>query len=205
MDTPVATSLQLIRDGVFTWQAFSPHHKVELTSSAIVVNGDLYVFDPIPLTEELMQSLEVQGCPKAVILTNENHLRNSEGFARRWKIPVVASDAARVDGVPMVPIRSGQSMCDSFQVIELGGGAGGELAFIQHEKRVVILGDALFNLPTHGFDILPERYCTSRPRLISHLRDLAKLDFDLLLMAHGQPIGDDPAGRIKELLERVAA
>ncbi len=205
MDTPVATSLQLIRDGVFTWQAFSPHHKVELTSSAILVNGDLYVFDPIPLTEELMQLLEGHGCPKAVILTNENHLRNSDGFARRWKIPVVASDEAKLDGVPMVSIRLGQSICDSFQIIELGGGAGAELAFIHHEKRVVILGDALFNLPAHGFDILPERYCTNRPRLISRLRDLAELDFDLLLMSHGQPVEDDPAGRIKELLERVAA
>jgi len=190
---------------VFTWQAFSPHHKVELTSSAIVVNEDLYVFDPIRLTEELMQSLEVHGCPKAVILTNENHLRNSEEVVERWKIPVFASGEARFDGVAVVPLRPGQSMCDSFQVIELGGGATGELALIQPEKRVVILGDALFNLPAHGFDILPERYCTNRPRLISRLQELAKQDFDLLLMAHGQPIGDDPAGRIKELLERDAA
>ena len=205
MDMPTATSLQLIRDGVLTWQAFSPHHKVELTSSAIVVNGGLYVFDPIPLSEELMVSLENQGRPNAVIVTNENHLRSSETLARRWTIPIVASHAARFDGVPVVPLHLGQWAFDSFEIIELDGGAAGELAFIQRDKRVLILGDALFNLPGHGFDVLPERYCTNRPRLISRLRELAKLDFDLLIMAHGQPVADDPAGRVKELLERVAA
>ena len=205
MDTPTATSLQLIRDGVLTWQAFSPHHKVELTSSAIVLNGHLYVFDPIPLSEELMPALESHGRPKAVIATNENHLRSSETLARRWSIPIVASDAARFGGVPVVPLHLGESAFDSFEIIELDGGAAGELAFFARDTRVLIVGDALFNLPGYGFDILPGRYCTNRARLISRLRELAKLDFDLLLMAHGQPVDDDPAGRIKELLERVAA
>lgn len=205
MEMPVAKSLEMVREGVLTWQAFSPHHKVELTSSAIVVNGDLYAFDPIPLTEELLVSLEANGHPKAVILTNENHLRGSEDLARRWKVPILVSDAAKLDGASANRIRPGQETFDGFRMIRLEGGAGGELAFIQPEKRVLILGDALFNLPGHGFDILPERYCTNRPQLISNLRELLNLDFDLLVMAHGEAIATDPAGRIRELLARVAS
>lgn len=205
MDLPIAKSLQEVRDGVLVWEAFSPHHKVELTSSAIVVDGNLYVFDPIPLMEEPLRSLEAKGRPRAVILTNENHFRNSDDLRIRWKIPVLAGHGANFEGQPTNWLRPGEDSYDGFRLFRLEGGAGGELAFFHPHLRTLIVGDVLFNLPGHGFGVLPGRYCTDRPKLLQQLRKLPTLDFDLLLMAHGQPIKDDPAARIEELLDGVAA
>ena len=205
MDLPIAKSLQEVRDGVLVWEAFSPHHKVELTSSAIVADGNLYVFDPIPLMEELLRSLKATGLPRAVILTNENHFRNSEDLRNRWKIPVLAGHGAEFEGQPTTWLMPGEDLYDGFRVFRLEGGAGGELAFFHPDSKTLIVGDVLFNLPGHGFGVLPDRYCTDRPKLLQQLRKLLTLDFDLLVMAHGQPIKDDPAARIKELLDGVAA
>lgn len=205
MNLPVAKELRLVRDGVMVWEAFSPHHKVELSSSAVVIEGQTYVFDPIPLAEDALCALEKRGFPRAILLTNENHLRHAEVLQQRWMVPIVASEGARISGASISRLAPGQDSFDEFQVIHLSGGAGGELAFFHAGKRLLVLGDAVFNLPVHGFNVLLDRYCENRPLLINRLKSLVALDFDLLLMAHGKPIEGNPREQIHELLHGVAA
>ncbi len=205
MNEPTATTLRTHRGGVATWEVFSPVHKVLLTSSAIASRGRLVVFDPIPLAEEALRALEALGRPVAVVLTNENHARSALGFQRRWSVPIVAGAGGRFDDGSVQGLAEGLRWFGGLQVIDLSGGAGGELAFFNHELRTLVVGDAIFNLPGHGLDILPARYCTDRPSLAGRLGTLLELEFDLLLMAHGEPISDEPRARLRGLLDRVAA
>ena len=49
MNDICATEFQTVADGVFVWSCYSEQNKVELTSTAVLHKGYIYVFDPIPL------------------------------------------------------------------------------------------------------------------------------------------------------------
>ena len=77
----MASEVFEIVPGVYRWECFSPEHKVELTSHAVLVEGKLYIFDPIELTAEAKQRLLAGQQVEAIVLTNENH----ERAAAAWR------------------------------------------------------------------------------------------------------------------------
>jgi len=169
-------------EGIRIWSAFSPEHRVELGSSAVLTPEGWWVFDPIPIVPAPVEPLfdRVAG----IVLTNANHERDSvrwcDRFAcRRWAAP----DA---DGLPEGIERWTRS--DPFPgwvLIPLAGGAPGETAFFRPERSLLVVGDALVNLPGRGLEILPDKYCTNPTQLRRSLRHLPMAD--LVLTAHGAP------------------
>src|SRR5437879_2496617 len=89
-----AESIEEILPGVFRWEAFSPEHKVELTSHAVVFGGKVFCFDPIALAEDPFRRLSRLGQPAAIILTNENHERGCRSWREQWRVPVWAAAEA---------------------------------------------------------------------------------------------------------------
>lgn len=195
-----ASRIEVITSGLFRWAAFSPQHKVELTSHAVVTDGRLFCFDPIPLEEESFIDLSRRGRPTAIILTNENHERDAVGWRDRWQVPIWISPAANLSiaGLKRFPVDLAE--WEGWRIWPLNGGGAGELAFQLAEASLVVFGDAIVNLPERGLELLPEKYCQDRGRLEQRLRELVAEPFEQAVMAHGTPLTTDASTAIARLL-----
>jgi glyoxylase-like metal-dependent hydrolase (beta-lactamase superfamily II) len=197
---PTADRLEEISPGIFRWAAFSPFHRVELTSHAVLADGGLLMFDPIPLTEEPQARLHVFAGPRALVLTNGNHLRASQAWnarlgARVWsQTPDLFPADLDIGHWSLVnpPPFAG------WVAHPLPGGAPGETAFLNAGLSLAVFGDAVVNLPGRTLELLPDQYCTDPRQLRRSLKGLPP--FERALFAHGQPLHTGASDRIAALL-----
>ena len=195
----VASEVQEILPGVFRWECFSPEHKVELTSHAVLAEGQLYIFDPIELTAEARKRLLAGHAVAAIVLTNENHERAASVWRELTQAPVWLGKGAIVELPHVHRWSSALAQWGPWMVTPLAGGPGGEVALRWPERSLVVLGDAAFSLPKYGFGLLPEKYCEDQRRLGESLRRLTEEPFETALLAHGAPILTGASARISEL------
>lgn len=196
----IATTAVEILPGLHRWAAFSPEHKVELTSHSVWDGQSLIVFDPIPLAAEVFDWFPVPHAPDAIVLTNENHERDASRWRERFPLAVRAVPEARLalDGV-----RRWDTTAPPFpgwEIIPLPGGAGGESAWYCPAKSLAVFGDAVVNLPERGLELLPAKYCRDAVRLRASLRALRTRPFANAVFAHGQPLLGDAGARLAALL-----
>ena len=90
-----AAEYQVIRPGLFYWQAYEPAVKTELCCCAIETPAGLVFCDPVPLERAALEELTEGGRPHAIVLTNGNHERGAAAVARRFGIEVWASEGAK--------------------------------------------------------------------------------------------------------------
>lgn len=194
----VAPRLDFPAESVFRWEFYSPHHKVELTSHAFVEAGELFVVDPIPLDEREVERLLQQGKPKAILLTNGNHWRDTAWWRERLGIDAWASAGAASEiGEGVLSLPEADTWL-GWRILSLPGGATGETAFLRNGCAVV--GDAVVNLPKRGLEILPEKYCNDNAMLCKSLEQLVDAKVEQLFTAHGNAVLTDAAERVGELL-----
>jgi len=163
-------------DGFFTWHAYDPACKAELWSTGFTDPQGTTLFDPIDWPKE---SPWPQG-PIQIVRTNGNHDRACEGLCKL---------GAKMSKEP-----------PGFTSIPLPGAGEGETAFFHSSTGSLVLGDALINLAPHGLMPLPEKYCTDPDLLKQSLGKLLKLPVRRIFFAHGDPILQDGAERIRRLL-----
>jgi glyoxylase-like metal-dependent hydrolase (beta-lactamase superfamily II) len=197
---PTADRLEEISPGIFRWAAFSQIHRVELNSHAVLADGGLLVFDPIPLAAESESRLNAIAGPRALVLTNGNHLRASPAWsarfgARVWsQTPDLFPADLDIGHWPLInpPPFAG------WNAHPLPGGAPGETAFLNAGLSLAIFGDSVVNLPGRTLELLPDQYCTDPRQLRRSLKGLPS--FERALFAHGQPLHPGASDRIAALL-----
>ncbi len=195
-----ASLISEILPGVHRWSAFSPEHKVELTSHSVWDGRSLLVFDPIPLTAEVSDGCPTPWAPDAVVLTNENHERDAVRWRERYPLAIWAAPEAllSLSGIrrwdPTRPPFAG------WEIVPLPGGAGGETAWFHAVKSLVVFGDAVVNLPGRGLEVLPAKYCRDQPSLRASLRTLLQRPFENAVFAHGDPLLGEASARIAAML-----
>lgn len=114
------------------------------------------------------------------------------------------------EGVPVdVRLRDGQSF-EGFQVLHTPGHTAGHLSLYDKERRLLIAGDALNTDPGSGsvdrslgvgtmgdqFNLDPRQHRES-------IKRLAKLEFDALVVGHGDPIATGAGQRVRKLAARL--
>jgi len=192
-----------IRPGLFHWQGYEPAVKCDCSSTALVTEAGLIFIDPIPLADAVLQDLVAESfsAPAAVLLTSGNHQRESLALAKRFGIPVFASEDAGEDIIADQRFRSGDPVA-GMKAIALPGFGPGETAFL-HEG-VLIFGDSLINLEPEGLRLLPEKYREDKKRSLRSLAALGDLKPEVLLFAHGHPIIQNAITRLAGCLSEVA-
>jgi glyoxylase-like metal-dependent hydrolase (beta-lactamase superfamily II) len=193
---PEATAAVEWLPGLFRWQAFSPAHKVELTAHAVRSPFGLFVFDPIPLAETARRQLLAHTGLRAIVLTNANHERAAAAWRNATHAPIYATqhDGLELSEVQLLP--APPARWHEWEIIAFDGGAPGEISFRWRERSLVVFGDAIFNLPKYGLDVLPEKYCRAHGKLREQLRELCNDPFDLALFAHGDPLTQNASQQI---------
>ena len=191
--------------GLFCWQAYDPASKVDLHASAVAVDGKLFFVDPIPLAEDALAELTVDTVPAGIILTNANHARGAESYRRRFGLSVcIHPEAAGEIGLAsdaMLDAGGGPAFGGAFEAIPLPGAAPGEIALYRPDDGgVLIFGDAVINLPSPGFGVLPDKYCANPKELRRSLATLLERSFARMLFAHGDPILTKARERLTTML-----
>lgn len=196
----VAEEFQTVTPRVFSWQAYDPRVKCDLSSVAILTDDGLVFVDPIPLRDEALEELMEGHLPTAIVLTSGNHERAADAYRKRFEIPIWASAAAetameiRVD----CSLEEGATAPGRMSVLPLPSAGLGEIALVG--DGVVCLGDAIINLATHGFSLLPAKYCVNPLLLPNELRKLLSYEFRILTFAHGDPLVEHARERLQQLL-----
>lgn len=197
---PTADRLEEISPGIFRWAAFSPFHRVELTSHSVLADGGLLVFDPIPLASEPQSRLNAFAGLPAIVLTNGNHFRASQAWSARLGARVWSQTPdlfpADLDIVHWSLIHS--LPFGGWIALPLPGGAPGETAFLNAGLALAVFGDAVVNLPGRSLELLPDQYCTDPRQLRLSLKGLPP--FERAIFAHGQPLHAGASDRIAALL-----
>ena len=184
---------------LFTWQAYEPEVKCDLSSCAIATNAGLIFVDPIELSEPALARLLLGREPAAIFLTNGNHTRAAEKFRTRLRVKIFAArDADGLDLTPDATLADGQDAFGGMNVIALPGAGPGEIALVGN--GIACIGDALIHLPPEGLRLLPDKYCEDAAQNRASLRKLLSCDFQVMTFAHGAPLLESPRARLAELL-----
>lgn len=191
------------------WQAYDPANRVNLHATAVAVDGGgLFFVDPIPLRAAALAELleETAGTPPAgVLVTNGNHARAAADFARRFGVPLAATaTAAREAGLEAgetIPEAGGAVFGGAFEAVGLPGAGVGEVAFCREDGGgLAVVGDALIHMDSHGFAILPDKYCENPKELRRSLTHLAQRRLATMAFAHGDPLVAWANERLRTLL-----
>ena len=196
---PIAQELLTVMDSLFTWQAYEPAVKCDLSSSALDTGDGLILVDPIDIAEPALVRLLNGRKTAAIVLTNGNHARAAAVFRARLGAPVFA--AANADGLGIVPDRTvadGELLPGGMSVIALPGAGPGEIALVGN--GVACIGDALVNLPPEGLRVLPSQYCCDPAQLRDSLKKLLSCEFQVMTFAHGAPLAGAGRRRLEQLL-----
>ena len=200
---PVADELCRFGSDLFLWQAYDPKVKADLFSSGLVTPAGVLIVDPIPLIESALDELRQIGAIAGIILTNSNHVRASQEFARRFSAPLFAHrDSLGEDKCPFTEVGDGDRICAAVDVIAIDGAVPGEIALhYPSNNGTLIVGDALINFERRGFSLLPKKYCLDEREMSRSLRKLLDVKSERMLFAHGTPILSGATNRLHQLLD----
>lgn len=190
-----------IREGLAVWQLYVDRVKVDCTCTLLRTADGWTVFDPFDIEEQFLSQILGGESVSRIILTSENHQRDSVMLAERWGCPILAPVEAKPELIADQWYSAGDILPGSLRVLPLSGGALGESALLG--GGVLIVGDALIHLKE--FDILPDKYCLDPERLRQSLAALLEEDFSTICFAHGLPLGQQPRERLRALLTSASA
>ncbi len=139
----------------------------------------------------------------AIFLTSANHERAAADYKKKTGLPVYAHDGARGE-FSMEIDRWIQDREELFGLtaIHLPGFAPGEIALYTPDAGgMIMMGDALINLQSTGFTLLPDKYCDDPKLARKSLQKLLQFSFEVMTFAHGLPIISGAKRELEQLLQ----
>lgn len=195
-----------ILPGIFTWAWASPEKKIDFNGWYVAAPGEPVMIDPPPCPEAALAEIEQRGAPKAILLTNKDHVRESELYARRFRAPILIHQAdapltgGRIGGV----FKHGDDLPGGVHAIRLPDAkTPGETAFLIRRVNAVILGDALIGRPSGQLNLLPADKLPDVAKAREGIRMLLKYSFDGVLVGDGESIPRGGRRAIEDFLARA--
>ena len=189
--------------GVVHWKARHPNIGAEVSSYYLVDHGVL--IDPMEPAEG-MDWFRENGEPKHVLLSNRHHYRDSGRFVEEFGCSVHAPRPGMHEfdsGEPVQPFDFGDGLPGGVAAHEAGAISPDDGAFHIDAVSALSVADGVVNYGGLGF--VPDQYLGDDPEGVKRaIREsyarLLDLEFDNLLVAHGEPI----VGGAKDELRRFA-
>ena len=197
-----------VAPGVFHWRAY--HEQIGIDVHSYLLEPAGVLLDPMLPTAGL-DAVTSHGRPHTILLTNRHHLRDSERFVAELGCAVRAPRAGMHEfarEAPVEPYDPGDELPGGVVAFEVGAICPDESALHHPGLRVLACADGLFRGDdgSGALGFVPEELMGDDPAavkqglLASYRRLAAELDFDHLLLAHGEPI----AGTGREALRAFA-
>jgi glyoxylase-like metal-dependent hydrolase (beta-lactamase superfamily II) len=192
-----------ISPGIWHWT--ERHEQIGVDVSSYYLASDAVLIDPM-VPPDGLEWLEEHGPPRDVLLTNRHHDRHAWRLHERFGCTVhcIRNGLHELEGRgPVESFEFGDQLPGGAVAYEVAAICPDETALHFPEHRALACADGVIHYGGElGF--VPEQYIDDPERTKQALRQayagLLELDFDLLLVAHGDPI----VGGAKEALSRFA-
>ena len=201
-------SMREVLPGVFHWTTLHPRIHIDVSSYWLDRAG--VAIDPlVPSERGLEWFAERTSSPKAVLLSNRHHYRDSDCFVEAFGCSVHCNRAGLHEfshGEAVEGFEPGDTLPGGVLACEVGGICPDETALYLPEQRAVALADGVVRgrqgsppgfVPDSLMDDPPG---TKRALLAAYARLLDQLDFEHLLLAHGDPLIGDGRAALQELV-----
>jgi hypothetical protein len=194
-----------IGPGVHHWKARHPRIQVEVSSYYVEPAATLV--DPLEPSEGI-EWFESRTKPERVVLTNRHHYRHSDRFAEEFGCPVLCNERGLHefdDGREVEGFAFGDAVAEGITALEVGVLCPEETALhIEVGDGFIALADSLTNYEELGFvsdSLLGDDPEAIKRGLTESFRRLLDLEFDGLLLAHGDPIVPGGKRAIRRFVE----
>jgi hypothetical protein len=201
-----ATSLKKVARTLYGWSSFHTQWKLDFDSYALKTPEGVVFVDPMKPSPEVVEKLEAWGVPVAIFLTNANHDRDADWFRKRYQIQIYAHEKAQVDCDTKIDVLvvDNEKLPGGVTALPLLGTSAGGVAFYSKQSGgILLIGDALLNLPGKGLSLLAEQYLEDRKLVLKSLRQLLDLNFKIATFAHGDPLTEDAKPTIEKFLKKT--
>ena len=198
--------MEEIAPGIWHWAARHPRIGIRVHSYWFPAERTL--IDPIAPPDGLDGFAE-HVPPSQILLTNRHHYRSSGDFVARFGATVRCVREGMhefEDGEAVEAFAFGDELPGGFVAHEVGAICPDETAFFAPARRALAIADGAVRLEEGGpLGFVPDSLMDDPERTKEGLRAayarLAELDFDNLLLAHGDPL----VGNGREALRAFAA
>ena len=197
--------MEEIIGGAWHWEA--PHPRIKIRVHSYYLSAERTLIDPIAPPEGLDVFAEL-GPPSQILLTNRHHYRSSSEFVERFDATVRCVRQGLHEftrGEPVQPFEFGDELSGGIVAHEVNAICPDETAFYLPAQRALAIADGAVRLEEGGSlafvpDSLMDDPEETKQGLRQAYRRLAELDFDHLLLAHGEPF----IGNGREVLRAFA-
>jgi hypothetical protein len=196
-----------ILPGVVHWTTH--HERIGAPVSSYWLPGERVLIDP-RVPAEGLEPFAGDGAPVAVLLTNRHHYRHAGRFAERFGATVHVNRAGLHDfgpDRPVEPFDPGDELPGGVLAVGIGAICPDESALLLRAHAAVALADGLIRHPPDGpLGFVPDSLMDDPERtrrgLVAAYRDLLGMDWDTLLLAHGDPIVGTGRAAMEEAIGR---
>jgi hypothetical protein len=193
-----------IAPGIWHWTA--KHPKIGIEVSSYFVPELAVLLDPLA-PDDVPDRLEELGPPREILMTNRHHYRDCQKLHERFDCAIRAPRAGMhefADGEPVEPYDFGEALAGGAVIAhEVGGICPDEAALHFASLDTLAVADGVINYG--GLRFVPDDYMdepeqTKKEIKAAYRGRAAELDFDNLLLAHGEPV----IGGARDELRRFA-
>jgi hypothetical protein len=187
--------MQEIADGLWHWTARHDHINAEVSS--YYLSSERVLLDPM-IPAAGLDWFEQHGAPEHILLTNRHHDRDAWRLRDAFGCTVhcVRAGVHELDGRgPVAAFDFGDELPGGAVVFEVGAICPDETALHIPAHRALACADGVvrWSGPDGELAFVPDRLMDDPEGTRAGLRDayrglVEELDFDLLLLAHGNPV-----------------
>lgn len=185
--------MEEIAPGIWHWAA--RHPRIGMRVHSYYLPAERVLIDPIAPVEGLDWFAE-HGPPADVLLTNRHHYRASDLFAERFGVTVHCVREGMHEfsyGQTVAPFDFGEELPGGVIAHEVGAICPDEAALFVPARSALAVADGVVRWDDGGpLGFVPDYLMDEPERTKTELRDayrsLAELDFEHLLLAHGDPL-----------------
>lgn len=195
-----------LAEDIYTWSYFNTEKNYNFNGFLFVCPEGPVIVDPPTLGRDDEAYFARLGLvPELFVITNRNHTRALDWFAKRGPAPVAMheDEAGQVDLAVSRRVKEGEVLLGALEVVHLPGKSPGEVGLHWRKRAVLMLGDALI-APFGRLKLIPEAKLDDPPLLRKSLRKLEALEFDTLLLADGDPLLSGAKARVNGFLASLA-
>jgi hypothetical protein len=200
--------VQEIAPGLWHWTARHEHLGIDVSS--YYLSEQRVLIDPI-MPPDGLAALERDGAPEHVVLSNRHHDRDAWRMREAFGCTVhcVRNGLHELDGRgPVEPFDFGEQLPGGIVVHEVDAICPDETALHLPAQRALVCADGVVRWPgKDGLSFVPDNFMDDPEQTKAGLCDaytrLLELDFELLLLAHGEPVLADGKGALRAFLDDV--
>jgi hypothetical protein len=196
----IATSVELVTDGVWHWRIRNSNIGGAISSSHAVADDEgCVLIDPVRLADEALATLP---SVRAILLNATTHQRAAWRYRRELSVEVWGADDARTgDEEPNRRFAEGDVLPGGLRAIRTPGPEWPHYSLLlEREPGVLFCSDLISNDGDRELAFVPAEFHEDPAETRHSVERLLELDFSILCLDHGVPLADDPKAAIRNLL-----